>query len=80
MNTVIPSVEDVRRRLELLKDGGINEVARLSGVPVSTLWKIRCGATPNPGFETVRKFLPFLVATPTPTPAAQATKQGVANA
>ena len=60
MSSLFPSVEDVRRRLQGLKDGEIYKIAELSGVPSSTLWKIRCGATPNPGMETVRKFFHLL--------------------
>jgi predicted transcriptional regulator len=81
MNTDLPSIEDVRIRLQGLRDGEIYTVAKASGVPASTLWKIRCGATPNPGIETVRKFFHLL-----PAPAAndanpaQAAQQGVANA
>jgi predicted transcriptional regulator len=71
MTTLFPSIEDVRTRLQLLKDGEIYKVAQDSGVPASTLWKIRCGATPNPGIETVRKFFHLLpagtVAAPTET-------------
>jgi predicted transcriptional regulator len=65
MNTDFPSIEDVRIRLQGLRDGEIYTVAKASGVPASTLWKIRCGATPNPGIETVRKFFSLL-----PLPAA----------
>ena len=60
MSTAFPSAEDVRARLQGLKDGDIYRVAEASGVPSSTLWKIRCGATPNPGIETVRKFFHLL--------------------
>lgn len=60
MNKSLPSVVEIRSRLQGLKDGEIYDVARTSGVPASTLWKIRCGATPNPGIETVRKFIDHL--------------------
>lgn len=77
MSTALPSIEDVRVRLQSLKDGEIYEVAKRSGVPSSTLWKIRIGATPNPGLETVRKFFHLLpVATDTSTQAEAG--QGVA--
>lgn len=74
MNTALPSIDDVRSRLQMLKDGEIYAVAKASGVPASTLWKIRCGATPNPGIETVRRFFHLLPAVAT-EPA-----QGVASA
>lgn len=34
----------------------MQELARLSTVPFTTLWKIRAGLTLNPGIETVRRF------------------------
>lgn len=84
MNTVFPSVDDVRVRLQLLKDGEIYKVAQESGVPASTLWKIRCGATPNPGIETVRKFFHLLPANDQqavePVPEASTIDQGVTHA
>jgi len=60
MTPAFPSVEDVRERLQGLGHGEIYKIAELSGVPSSTLWKIRCGATPNPGMVTVRKFFHLL--------------------
>ena len=83
MTTCIPPIEEVSQRLKNLKGYELERLASGSGVPVSTLWKIRIGATPNPGIETVRKFFHLLPATPpTPpaAPAAQAAQQGVANA
>jgi predicted transcriptional regulator len=81
MSAEIPSIESVRVRLGGLKSVEVDELAVSSGVPSSTLWKIRTGVTPNPGLETVRKFFHLL---PTPassdTNAAQAAQQGVANA
>lgn len=79
MSTLFPSIEDVRARLQMLKDGDIYRVSQHSGVPASTLWKIRCGATPNPGIETVRKFFHLLPASPDTSTTAEA-GQGVANA
>lgn len=73
MNTTIPTVEELSQRLKSLKGVELEQLASNSGVPVSTLWKIRIGATPNPGIETVRKFLAHLPeATETPQPATQA--------
>ena len=62
MNTAIPSVEVVRAQLLNLPDNGLKTIAAQSGVPFTTLWKIRAGETANPGIETVRKFYPFLPA------------------
>ena len=76
----LPSAEALAARLKSLKGVELEQLASKSGVPVSTLWKIRIGATPNPGIETVRKFYSWLPTTPAPTnpPAAQAAQQGVA--
>ena len=38
----------------------LDRLAGLSGVPLSTLTKIRYGQTANPGIETVRLFMPHL--------------------
>lgn len=46
----------------LLSHAGIQELARESNVPFTTIWNIRCGATVNPGMETVRKFWTVLAA------------------
>jgi hypothetical protein len=65
MNTVFPSLEEVRAGLQGLRSGELDKVAKASGVPAATLWKIRIGETTNPGLETVRKFFHLL-----PSPAA----------
>ena len=74
MTTNIPPTSDFRARLESLGHAKIQELAKVSDVPFTTLWKIRSGETKNPGIETVRLFSPHLpVATPpiqTPTPEA----------
>lgn len=81
MSTDIPPISVVRARLLRMRDVEVDDLAVASGVPASTIRKIRQGVTPNPGFETVRKFFNLL-----PTPAAndadsaQAAQQGVANA
>lgn len=38
----------------------VQSLSRASGVPFTTLWKIRTGETSNPGFETVRQFYPLM--------------------
>jgi predicted transcriptional regulator len=81
MNPICPSTEDVRARLLALKDGEIERIAGDSGVPASTLWKIRIGATKNPGVETVRKFFHLLPTAPCSTTAdPQTTQHGAAHA
>jgi hypothetical protein len=67
MDTQIPTAEQVRSALAGLGYTQVQELARLSGVPFTTLWNIRKGGpkvggkgTDNPGIETVRMFMPFI--------------------
>lgn len=83
MTTEIPSMAVVRARLLLMRDADIDRMAGVCGVPASTIRKIRQGVTPNPGFETVRKFFHLLPPATTPNHQPQASEpaeQGVANA
>ena len=57
MDDKIPSTEQVRERLQTLRYGQVEKLAALSGVPLTTLWKVRSGDTENPGLDTVRKFI-----------------------
>jgi predicted transcriptional regulator len=56
MNINIPPIKDVQAELQPLGHAEMQELARLSTVPFTTLWKIRAGDTLNPGIETVRRF------------------------
>ena len=58
MEGTIPSTSKVRSQLEKLGHAKLQRLAVISGVPFTTLWKIRSGETTNPGLETVRKFFP----------------------
>ena len=60
MNAEIPSAEHVRSVLCRLSYSDMTELARQSGVPFTTLWKVRSGETPNPRLETVRQFAPHV--------------------
>ena len=60
MDITIPSAEDIRASLELLTLRQIDRLSELSGVPVGTIRRIRYAQTPNPGVETVRKFVPHI--------------------
>lgn len=40
----------------------LEKLAELSGVPMTTIYKIKLGDTENPGLETVRKFAPHIAA------------------
>jgi hypothetical protein len=57
MQSAIPSTDEIRRRLQVVKLAELGELALKSGVPFGTLMKIRTGQTLNPGIETVRKFI-----------------------
>jgi predicted transcriptional regulator len=56
----IPSAEHVRHALQALTYAQTAELARISGVPFTTLWKVRSGETTDPRLETVRQFFPLL--------------------
>lgn len=60
MKSSIPTSEEVRATLEKLGHAQMQDLASRSGVPFTTLWKVRSGATTNPGLTTVNKFLPFV--------------------
>lgn len=62
----IPSASDVRQALEVLGHAQMKALAELSGVPFTTLWKVRSGETPNPRLETVRQFMPHIAAASLP--------------
>lgn len=57
MNGNIPSAEEVRAALAPLSLKQLDRLAELSGVPATTIYKVKRGETENPGIETVRKFL-----------------------
>jgi len=54
MSTSIPTAAEVRDQLSRLSHAQMQSLARISGVPFPTLWKLRSGETPNPRIETVR--------------------------
>ena len=57
MNKTFPSAAWVRSRLSALNMRQIAALAELSEVPAPTIYKIRLGATENPGIETCRKII-----------------------
>ena len=61
MNIHFPPITEVRSFLEALGHAQVQELSGTSGVPFTTLWKIRDGTTTNPGIETVRKFYPVSI-------------------
>lgn len=58
--STIPSAAQVRAALGELTHSQVQELARRSGVPFTTLWKIRDGTTFKPGLDTVRAFFQHL--------------------
>lgn len=60
MDKHIPSAEEVRAALAPLSLKQLDKLAELSGVPVTTIYKVKRGETENPGIETVRRFAPFI--------------------
>jgi hypothetical protein len=60
MQPPIPSAEEIRAALAPLTLKQLDYLADLSGVPVTTIYKIKLAETANPGIETVRKFLPHV--------------------
>lgn len=62
MNETIPTAAEIRERMSSLSYTQVTELARLSGVPLTTLWKVRNGETDNPRIDTVAQFLPHLEA------------------
>lgn len=53
MELTLPSMKDVRARLMALSKAQVEALQKHSGVPVSTINKIRYGLTANPGYVTV---------------------------
>ena len=62
MSTPIPSVADIQAQLAPLSHAALQRLAKASGVPFTTIWKIRDGTTKNPGLDTVGQFLPHIPA------------------
>jgi hypothetical protein len=61
MRNQIPSAQAVRELLLALEHGQMQELATLSGVPVTTLHNIRSSGKRGPTVDTVRKFWPVLL-------------------
>lgn len=62
MDITFPSSEQVRAALAPLTLKQIDRLAELSGVPATTIYKIKRGETGNPGVETLRRFMPHVSA------------------
>jgi predicted transcriptional regulator len=57
METDLPTIEQVRAALAPLTLKQLDVLEELSGVPATTIYKIKRGETANPGLETVRQFV-----------------------
>ena len=62
MKSTIPEISAIKDDLQGFGHADMQELSRKSGVPFTTLWKIRDGTTANPGIETVRSFYPHMLA------------------
>jgi predicted transcriptional regulator len=57
MANEFPTIEEVRAALAPLTLKQLDRLGELSGVPATTIYKIKRGETANPGIETVRQFV-----------------------
>lgn len=60
MHETIPSAAEVQAALSPLTFAQLERLASMSGVPLTTVYKIKTGETKNPGVDTVKKFAPFI--------------------
>ena len=80
MEAGIPTAEVVRARLSNLSYAAVRNLAATSGVPFTTLWKIRSGETADPRLETVRLIWPELIGADGALPVPEANGQEVRDA
>jgi predicted transcriptional regulator len=57
MENDFPTIEQVRAALAPLTLRQLDKLGELSGVPATTIYKIKRGETENPGINTVRSFV-----------------------
>lgn len=62
MSIPVPSIEQIREALQPLTLKQLEALEKLSGVPATTIYKIKRGETTNPGVETIGRFLPHVQA------------------
>lgn len=62
MENAIPSVQEVRERLQDLSWGEVKALCARCNAPFTTVWKLRTGETASPMLETVRLIWPDLQA------------------
>ncbi len=56
----IPSAADIRASLAIYTRKQLDELGGITGVPATTIYKIKLGITRDPGIETVRKLITHL--------------------
>ncbi len=61
MASQIPSPDEVRQKLAALERGQLQELSKLSGVPITTLTNIRDSGKQGPTVDTLRKFWAHLL-------------------
>lgn len=54
----IPTPQELQALLGTLRHAELQRLSKVSGVPFTTLWKVREGTTSNPRIGTVRAFYP----------------------
>jgi len=60
MDTNIPTMDEIRAALAPFGLKQIDRLSERSGVPATTIYKIKRGETGNPGIETVRMIVPHI--------------------
>jgi predicted transcriptional regulator len=78
MDQSFPSAAQIQAELSKLSIKQMDRLAELSGVPSTTIYKIKRGETANPGIETVRKFMPHIAAVVEAQPIAEPQHQAAA--
>ena len=80
MEQKIPTSSEIRERLAVIGHAETQELSRISGVPFTTLWKIRNGETSNPRIDTACRFFHLIpVKVADSAPHAEAAQAGPAR-
>jgi len=60
MKANIPPIDAIRQALAPLNLKQLDRLGELSGVPPTTIYKIKRGETRDPGIVTCARFMPFV--------------------
>lgn len=74
MQAKIPTAAEIRGLLESVSHAQMQDLAVRSGVPFTTLWKIKNGETENPRIETVGQFFHLIDSAKGAPPVAEQTE------